>query len=191
VTSRNNAWLRVNAGVGLTELIDGIITRLDPEFHAANLVAFVTSGVRSASGQLELLIRLALQYGIDKEFPLITAARLDTFTSYAGREVYTWQPAWSRLLNKGIIVNPPVPAAVLMDYWRDGVNKKGLTINTSPHLRGTAFDIGGGADGSIENETEVVRSAVDAGRFPEITNLVLERKQNCLHVDCRRTPPAA
>jgi hypothetical protein len=108
---------------------------------------------------------------------------LDKIDFGDGKKIATWQRAWSRLLNKGIIVNPPLEAECLFDYFRNGVNKKGQKIGMSPHYYGKAFDISGGEDYNPVNETEVIKHAL-ADKLKGLKGYLLERKQNCLHVDC-------
>ena len=69
-----------------------------------------------------------------------------------------------------------------MDYFRPGSisNSKGRVIGQSPHTSGRAFDIGGGPDG-LGNELRVIESAM--GKVKGLKGFLLERNQNCLHVD--------
>jgi len=96
--------------------------------------------------------------------------------------LYVWQMAWSNLLNVGVIINPPYPAKVLMDYIRNGVNRKGATINQTPHASGIAFNIGGGANG-ITDEAIPVKDAADS-KMPGLLNYLLERENNAIHCNC-------
>ena len=137
-----NKNLIVRPTVTLTEIIDPVIAALDPFFEGRH--AYVTSGLRTKDDQLAIIKTYAALKGVAKEFPSISTATLDGKTMFEGHAVFAWQPAWSRLLNRGVIINPPIAAAPLFDYIRGGVNKKGVIIMPSPHMRGTAFDIGGG-----------------------------------------------
>jgi hypothetical protein len=177
--SLNNRYLIVRPGVVLTRNIDAVITQLDPFFESAP--TFVTSGLRTKASQLAIIVKYAELKGVAREFPAIVSATLERKISYLGQAVYEWQPAWSRLLNIGIIVNPPVPAICLFDYWRSGINRKGRLIMSSPHLRGTAFDIGGGPDG-ISGELAIMNAAFP--KVPGIRGMVIERDNNAIHVDC-------
>lgn len=102
---------------------------------------------------------------------------------YEGKTIYGWQLLWSKLLNIGIIINPPIEAEVLFDYISGGVNKKGITIKESVHSKGLAFDISGGEDHDPSNELARVKQALEA-KLPGLKGYTLERKNNCLHVDC-------
>lgn len=177
--SSKNQFLKVNKGVLMTSWIEPVIVSLDRYFKEANLTAYVTSGERTSGDQLRIIRNYCAQFKIDVEFPEIkTCGVLDREPD----NTFKWQKAWSRLLNKGIIVNPPLKAECLFDYFRDGVNKKGQIINQSPHYYGKAFDIGGGLDHDPTNELEVIKKAL-ADKLPGLKGYLLERKQNCLHVD--------
>lgn len=185
MTAYDNRWLTVgkHSGVRLTPIIEPVIIALDPFFEAAGLKAVVTSGERTSGDQLAIIRKYATMYNVEKEFPeILTCGVLDKIDFGPSGKIATWQRAWSRLLNKGIIVNPPLPAACLFDYVREGVNKKGQVINHSPHYYGKAFDIGGGIDHDPTNELSVIKAAM--GHVKGLKGYLLERKQNCLHIDC-------
>lgn len=186
MTAYDNKWLTVgkSSGVRLTPIIEPVIIALDKYFEAANLKAKVTSGERTSGDQLAIIRKYATIYGIEKEFPeILTCGVLDKIDFGNDKKIATWQRAWSRLLNVGVIVNPPLPAVVLFDYIRNGVNKKGQTIGMSPHYYGLAFDLSGGIDHDPTNEMEVVKKALN-DKLPGLKGYLLERKQNALHVDC-------
>lgn len=174
-----NKNLIVRPGVLLTEVIDPVIAALDPFFEGRH--AYVTSGLRSKENQLEIIRQYAKLKGVAKEFPSILTATLDGKTMFEGHAVFSWAPAWSRLLERGVIINPPIAAAPLFDYVRSGVNKKGIIIMPSPHMRGTAFDIGGGSDG-VEDERVILALAV--GHVAGLNRVLVERENNALHIDC-------
>ena len=178
----NNKFLLIKDSVILTEHITPVIERLDPFFAAHNLTAWVTSGLRRPEDQLRIIRNELNRRQISGEYQ--DAFRdIGEKTEYEGEEVYAWQPAWSRLLNLGFIVNPPYPAKVLMDYYRPGSteNRKGKIIGDSPHTRGTAFDIGGGKDGVV-NEAIVMEQAM--GNVKGLKGYLIERNNNAIHVDC-------
>lgn len=179
-----NKFLKVRPGAKMTATIEPVIQALDKYFEEANLVAYVTSGERSSQDQLDTIRKYCAKYEVDIEFPEIkTCQVLDKINFGEGKKLFTWQRAWSRLLNKGIIINPPLPAEVLFDYIRNGVNKKGTEIGHSPHYFGRAFDIGGGFDQDISNELKVIKKALN-DKLKGLKGYLEERKQNCLHVDC-------
>jgi len=185
MTAYENKWLTVgkNSGVRLTPIIEPVIIALDSYFEKANVKARVTSGERTSGDQLAIIRKYCEAYGVDQEFPeILTCQVLDKIDLGEAGKIFKWQRAWSRLLNKGIIVNPPAPAKCLFDYIRDGVNKKGNEIGLSPHYYGKAFDISGGVDHDPTNELAVIQSAM--GKVKGLKGYLLERKQNCLHVDC-------
>jgi hypothetical protein len=180
VKSHNNKFLIVRSNVVLTEHIDRVIADLDPFFKAADLEAYVTSGLRDAVGQLRIirngLTRFKIADAYEDAFEDINKKIV-----WNGREVYGWQPGWSKLLNLGYIVNPPFPAEVLENYYRPGslVNAKGTIIQASPHFRGTAFDVSGGSNG-VNDELAVIQDSKVRG----IKSYLVERTNNCVHVDC-------
>ena len=174
-----NKNIIVRPGVLLTEAIDPVIAALDPFFEGRH--AYVTSGLRSKENQLELIRQYAKLKGVAKEFPAVLTATLDAKTFFEGHAVFAWQPAWSRLLERGVIINPPIAASPLFDYMRGGVNKKGVIIMPSPHMRGTAFDIGGGSDG-VEDERVILALAI--GHVPGLSRVLVERENNAIHIDC-------
>lgn len=180
--SSQNKFLKVKEGVRLNPDLDAAVVELEKDFAEAGLVAWVTSGERTSEDQLDTIRSYAKRNGVEKEFPEILTCGVDDKIDFGHEKIYTWQRAWSRLLNIGVIINPPKPSKALFDYIRDGVNKKGQTINYSPHYYGRAVDIGGGTDRSPSNEAEVVKKAI-ARRAPGIKGIVLEPKNNCCHVD--------
>lgn len=177
--SLHNKHLIVRPGVVLTEMIDRAISALDEWFDGT--LAYVTSGLRTKEDQLVIIRRYAQQTGVHREFPAILTASVDARLMYKDKSMYAWRPAWSRLLERGIIINPPIAAAPLFDYWKGGKNLKGVTIMPSPHFRGTAFDIGGGADG-VDEEAAILSEAIKEVKL--IRSFLVERQNNCLHVDC-------
>jgi len=179
--SLSNKWLIVGKYVQLTEHIDPVIADLDPFFEQAGLKAVVTSGLRKSEDQLRIIRTELTRRGLAGEYQEAFQPITDHI-QWEFMEVYAWQPAWSKLLNLGFIVNPPITAKVLMDYYRPGsdMNKKGQVIGQSPHTHGRAFDIGGGPDG-LGNELRVIESAM--GKVKGLKGFLLERNQNCLHID--------
>lgn len=180
-----NTHLIVKTGVRLTDDIVPVIVAMDEYFKEANLTAYVTSGERNSQDQLDIIRMYTKRYAVDEEFPEIKTCNVSQKIDFGeGKKIFTWQRAWSRLLNKNIIVNPPFPATVLFDYFRNGVNKKGQEIGYSPHYYGKAFDIGGGIDHDIVNELAVVEKAVKEKKIPGMKGFLAERNNNCVHIDC-------
>lgn len=183
-TVQDNKFLIVRSGVRLTESILYPIIDLDKYFEDAGLIAYVTSGERTSQDQLDIIRMYAKRFEIDKEFPEINSCQVNDTIDMGTQKIFTWQRAWSRLLNKNVIVNPPRPAKCLFDYIRSGINKKGQEIGYSPHFYGKAFDIGGGIDHDPSNELEVIKKAIAEKKIPGLKGYLLERNNNCLHVDC-------
>lgn len=180
--SDNNKYLRVKEGVRLNDDLDSAAVELEKDFAEAGVFAWITSGERTSEDQLDTVRKYAIRYGVEKEFPEILTCRLDDKIDFGHEKIYTWQRAWSRLLNIGVIVNPPKPAKALFDYIRNGVNKKGHEIGYSPHWYKKAMDIGGGEDRDTSNEVAVVKKAL-ARKAPYIKGYLNEPKNNCCHVD--------
>lgn len=176
-----NEWLMVRRGVRMTPHIEPVILALDAYFKDANLKATVTSGERTSGDQLTIIRNYSETFKVDVEFPEIKTCGVLDKIDFGTEKIFTWARAWSRLLNKGIIINPPLDAKCLFDYIRDGKNKKCQIIGKSPHYYGKAFDIGGGMDHDPTNELEVIKGAM--GKVRGLKGYLLERKQNCLHVD--------
>ena len=177
--SEENKFLIVKTGVVLNNQLDAIIYKLDKSFEGHT--AYVTSGIRTPEKQLSIIKDYLHKKGIADEF--IEKATVKSKVTYAGEEIYSWQLGWSKLLNAGVIINPPLKAKVLLDYInRSGVNRKGSDINPSIHFLGRAFDIGGGAN-SIEDEKQIIIGAIKSGLYPEILSFVPERENNCLHIN--------
>ena len=177
--SKNNVFLTVAPDVVLNEALDKVISRCDIFFAKANHKATVTSGIRTPQKQLEIIFHYLDKKGIKDDY--ILHSDINTRLLYEGHEIFTWQLAWSKLLNAGVIINPPLRAMVLLDYTnRRGENMKGQYMNPSVHFLGKAFDIGGGGDG-IENELAILKEA--KSNIPQILDFVVERSNNCLHID--------
>lgn len=185
----SNKWLTVSSNVILTETCDPVIVALDSHFESARVKARVTSCLRTPDSQLAIIRNYMRSKGLDEKYPVGMSCGIDEVIRWNNpdsgqlEEVYGWQPAWSKLLNIGVIINPPLPARVLMDYYRRGDNRKGAIIQPSPHFRGTAFDIGGAANG-IDDELTVVAAAYKLG-VKGFINYLPEHDNNAIHCDCR------
>lgn len=184
----NNKFLRLKPGVVRTLSTDIVIVKLDPYFEEKNQTAYVTSIRRLPEDQLRIIQSYARQYGVDKEFPEVINCEVNSKIIVNTKEVYKWQRAWSRLLNKGVIINPPIAAECLFDYYKNGVNKKGEIIQPSTHFYETAFDIGGmgGEDKTPNDELEIISGAMAQDPNLGITSFLLERNNNCLHINVKK-----
>jgi hypothetical protein len=181
-----NRFLKVNKTVILTRAIEPVIMALDAYFEKAGKTAYVTSGLRDSSTQLSIIRGYLAKTGMDKFYPDAMSCQLNDKKQFGTDIIYVWQLAWSALLSKGIIINPPLPAKCLMDYVRDGKNKKGQVISSSPHFNGTAFDIGGGTDGidgNVTSELKIITQALK-DNLPGLKGFLPERNNNCVHCDC-------
>jgi hypothetical protein len=179
-----NEFLIVGPGVILTPTIEPVIVGLDDYYRAENKKAYVTSGLRYPLNQLQIIRSYIEKKGLKAQFPeLFTKGVNDKIIHDEFGLIYTWQMGWSKLLNIGVIINPPIAAACLMDYIRNGINKKGLVIQGSPHFKGSAFDIGGGPNG-ITDELGPIQKA-QADKLPGLVGILPERENNAIHVDCK------
>lgn len=181
-----NRFLKVHKLVILTPVIEPVIIALDKYFENEGKVAYVTSGKRDAVSQLSIIRGYLAKTGLDKQYPDAMTCQLNDKKQFGTKIVYVWQPAWSALLNKNVIINPPAAAECLMDYFRDGKNKKGQIIQPSPHFKGTAFDIGGsvdGIDGNVVSELNIIQKAWN-NKLPGLKGFLPERNNNCVHCDC-------
>jgi hypothetical protein len=180
-------YLTINPAVIITPVITPVIESLEPYFAEAKLQAKVTSGLRDAYAQLRVVKNYVTAKHLDKKYPDIFSAKpTDLINDPTYGLVYIWQPAWSELLNIGIIINPPLAAKCLMDYIRDGKNKKGQLINQTPHSTGMCFDVGGagGEFSTIKDELVVMQKAMN-DKLPGLINILPEHGNNCIHCDCR------
>jgi hypothetical protein len=179
-----NKFLIVKSGVILTPVIEPVIVALDKYFEAANKKALVTSGLRNPESQLEIIRGYIQSKGLKAQFPeMFTLGVKDKITVAPYGSIYAWQLGWSKLLNLGVIINPCLAAPVLMDYIRNGVNKKGQVIQGSPHFAGMAFDIGGQGNG-INDELAVIQTAL-ADKCPGLVDFLAEHENNAVHCDCK------
>jgi hypothetical protein len=165
-----NKYLIVPKKVVLTDELDRVLSSIDEYFK--DHPETVTSGLRTPADQLRIIQTYLKAKGLHTKYKdAMTCAPQDKFTD---NNQYCWQQGWSALLNKGVIINPPYPATCLMDYWRGGVNKKGLQIGQSPHTRGKAFDLSG------LDSKDTVHLLREKGI---IRGYLIERENNCIHVD--------
>jgi len=181
-SAEDNKWLIVQDSVVLTPVIEPVIVALDKYFEEANHKAYVTSGLRDSKDQLRIIKGYLVRKGLDKKYP--EAMSCDVNDKLPNGD-YVWQMAWSNLLNINVIINPPLPATVLMNYIRGTVNRKGKVIGSSPHAPGLALDIGGGGNG-INDELAIILKAMKDKKIPGLRGYLAERENNCLHVDCQK-----
>jgi hypothetical protein len=179
MSAKDNKFLKVNSNVVLNPLIEKVVCALDKHFEKANQKALVTSGVRTPVDQLRIIRQYLVSEKLASKYP---EALTGEVTDKVG-ENYVWQMGWSALLNHGIIINPPLKAKLLMNYFNaSGVNRIGDYFNQTAHSNGACVDIGGGANG-LNDELAVVSEAKK--EIPEIVNWVIERNNNCLHLNLK------
>jgi len=183
-TQKGVGNLIILPNVKTTATIERTISLLDPYFE--DLTSQVTSGLRTAQDQLNIIIQKVEQHKIDnlfQEFHEYKGHNYMEKVNIGGELLYWWQKSWGKLLSIGEIVNPPTPAEVLFDYFRPGsnVNRKGRIIDVSNHTKGISFDIGGGAD-LDERVKRVQQAAQDGSCF--IRDYLKEVVNGAIHVDC-------
>lgn len=185
-----NKWLKVNPEVVLTPTLSRTILLL--ESHFTYNLAFVTSGKRSNYDQLRIIKDYAKRKAIENLFPEF----LESYSSPIEKkvvvegfgEIYWWQRVWSKLLNLGIIINPPLAAMVLFDYFRPGnpVNQKGTIKGggVNPHVTGYSFDVSAGKE-KLRVVAEIVGYAKEEGKA-FIKDYLVEAgpEQSAVHIDC-------
>lgn len=179
-TSLQNKFLKVNSNVVLTPVIDKVITSLDKYFERCPAV--VTSGFRDGNRQLQVIISYLKIKGLINKYPGHETWKV-TDMDPNNKANYIWQMAWSNLLSVGVIINPPVQAKCLMDYYRNGKNLKGVMFNQTPHATGKAFNIGGSSNGPAD-EAQCIEKAL-ADKLPGLVNYIFERENNCIHINCK------
>lgn len=180
-TSLNNKFLKVGSNVILTPIIDAVITKLDSYFEKCP--ATVTSGLRDAERQLKVIGSYLKSKGLISKYPDFDKWK-PTDLDPNNKGQYIWQVAWSNLLNIGLIINPPLQAKCLSDYYRNGKNLKGTIINQTPHARGTAFNIGGSSNGPSDEAQCLEKAVIE--KVPGLVSYLLERENNAIHVNCRK-----
>jgi hypothetical protein len=178
----NNTHLIVNHGVKMAPRPEAVIILLDQYFKEADHHAKVTRVLSTPEDQIDIIRNFLKIHGLDKKYPSAMSCHI---ADKAG-DKYVWQMAWSNLLNIGIIINPPLAAECLMDYIRDGVNKKGRIINQTPHVRPFCFDIGGrgGDNPTIVDELAILNLAMK-NKLPGLINVLAEHGNNCCHCDVK------
>ena len=179
--SLNNKWAIVKPGVILTNSIDRAILELEAVCAAAGRKMYITSGQRPRERQLKIIRDYAVAYALDKQHPQAMTCQIEDKDADGH---FVWQQLWSKLCNIGLIIAPPIACVALYDYNYFGRNLKGLVCPASNHIPGFAFDVDGEANG-IEDETKLVEQALKEGKLPSVINIVSERKNNCLHFNCK------
>ena len=172
-------YLTLLPGISRTTCTDPVIFALDTFFHERP--AHVSSIYRSPQHQLTLIRDFATQKGLVSKYPEAMTCDLDDRDAQGH---YVWQWLWSDLLHSGIIINPPLNAHVLLDYFRDGVNKRGELIPQSTHTMGIAFDISGRYnDENILNDIIQIMAKVFYKQIG-IKSTTIEHQNDCFHVTC-------
>jgi hypothetical protein len=186
--SLKNKWLVVMPEVKLTPTLDNGIFLLDKHFQKFNAVRYVTSGKRDAIKQLDIIIAYAKAYDIPVNF-----VKEDVNVKILSSDNYVWQDVWSQLRVKGLIINPPYLASCLYDHIKNGqLIKAGTIIPATPHSRGDCFDMSAWRGNQTENEAKsvddeakIIQVVMDLDSEIGILSYVIERANNCLHVNLK------
>lgn len=177
--------LTVAEGVSTSPAIFRALLALDYFFEGYPCT--VSSGFRSPESQLALIVSKCKDNGVWKLYDELALMEGSDYRARlkidGGPELFWWQRGWSKLLNIGQVINPPVEAEALFDYFRPGseVNRKGRVIQPSNHSSGNAFDIGG-KDRKLDTILERVVGAKESGKC-FIVGQLMEPQNNCVHVD--------
>jgi hypothetical protein len=155
--------------IELTLELDLVLYNIDKYWPPVSEI--VTSGVRVPEDSLRIIRQYLTSKSLAKQYPEAMSCQI--LEKYSNGQ-YLWQMGWSALLNKGVIINPPMAAICLMDYIRDGINKKGQIIGQSPHVKKKAFDLSG------TDSLVIVKRLVEDKM---IKSYLLERENNCIHCD--------
>ncbi len=180
-----NKFLILKKGCIRSEATDEVIVALDTFFKLKKLKSFVTRIVATPEDQLKLIKDFLIREKLAQKYPAAMKSKPEDKISNKLPSPYVWQKAWSNLLHIGILINPPLKAEVLMNYIRDGKNKRGEIINPSYHETGLAFDIGGQYKGVeiINKVAEIIDNVKNKHHEIGIRDFVIEHKNNCVHVD--------
>lgn len=188
----SNKFLRVRPDVVLTEITEPVVCALDPFFGEKEHYGWVTSGKRDVEKQLAIIKNYAHLKTVDKEFPDVLGVGLYDKVTYGPKEmeVFAWQPAWSRLLQDGVMISPPITCAALFDYVHPtkGLITAGTVRPASEHFcEGPihCFDIGGAS--GLKEEIIIVTGAKQ--QIPAIVDFLIEHENDALHIRCVASGP--
>ncbi len=170
--STENKNLIVKKGVLLSDKLDECIFKLD--YYFRDYPREVTSGLRTKDGQLKEIIKKA-----NEEHLAIVFCQYDFDCQESG--IYIWQATWSKLLDKGYIINPPNTAK----YIGDNPKYVGRTIQVSTHIDpGNAFDVGAPTQLERDNIAGIINFAM-AKEPGLIRSFTEEPKNGCFHINIK------
>lgn len=137
--------------------------RLSDYLSANNAGALITSGVRTSSGQLDIIKQRISERGMLRSFPGLSSARL--------QDTNVWSNAWEWLKSRHIPVNAPT------DY----INGGGEKVSGSLHLHGLAIDlVANDLDGLKEALTNFANTSKSKRGALRIAAIV--REPTCVHL---------
>ncbi len=168
-----------------TPAITRCVGLIDPYFDGEPSI--ITSGLRSEAKQLQIIIDKAHRRKIENDFVefnnnLGNSSQVACFVEGYPKAIFWWQRTWSKLLEMQDIVNPPIAAECLSNYVDGGVNKKGVIIGISPHMKGLSFDIAGG-NSTTEKAKRVMKASQSGDCFVHSFRIEPNNLPPAIHVD--------
>jgi len=103
-----------------------------------------------------------------------------------------WWRTWGEGLHRNIIANPPLAAIVPYDYFKDGVNQKGMLKHASDHIKPVVLDFTKDTcpidwSQKIDGEPDIERVATCMKQAKisgvPIANIKVEHGNGCVHID--------
>lgn len=185
--------IRIKPGADLDDKQKRVIARIQPFTASAAVTLTVTRGHDSPLGQLATIEDYARRHDcLFLEFrPGELYEKHTVWLDGKQKEVYLWQQTWSMLLHKGVIINPPLAAECLFDYFAPGRNKKGEIILPSPHILSDPLDFSGRVDRHMKTErvdialvAAILTKAKNAGAG--IRAIKPEPANVCVHIDLEK-----
>lgn len=180
--------ITIRPGAVLDEKQQRVIYKIQQ--HTLGHMLTVTRGHSTPLEQLQTIADFALRHNVRfHEFDAENFAPEDLHRTVEidGQHRYCWQQTWSRLLHLGIVVNPPLVAECLEDYINDqGYNRKGESIQPSPHILSDPIDFSARIDGApnMPKVIELLTTAMNNGAG--IRFVKPEPKNGCVHIDLER-----
>ena len=194
---RKHKWLSVREGVILSPYTEASIKAVRKYFEKAQHQTEVTSGQRSPEHQVwDAILPIARREGIEKLYSEFMPGIVGTWlvnkkVQTAEGLLFWWQRTWSEELWRKYIINPPIDAVCLRNYFRPGSNEnmKGKIISGTPHAKdpGSCYDIGGGKDHNPNDEYAILLEAAKDEKC-RIKSMTLETTNGAVHVNVLMTP---
>jgi len=157
------------SSVQMTKEMAQFVKSLSGYFAENNLQGLITSGVRTSTGQLEIIKQRIAERGMMGSFPGLASASI--------RDTTKWIAAWEWLKARHVPVNPPA------DY----VNDNGDRVGGSLHLKGLAVDlIANDLDDLHQALQQFAQSPANKANKRGLRVVGLVREADCVHVSLGR-----